>query len=110
MQTYLISCDLHNAPQENAALSKTIKELAECWARPLGATWYIRTDLDISEIEARIGDQLELEDCMLIQPVDEAAVTLNTTLRWFTPPTRHAAKRMSPRPPEPRVLQFAQAS
>ena len=109
MQTYLISCDLHNAPQENAGLSKAIKDLAESWARPLGSTWYVRTDLPISEIEDRIGGHLDLEDCMLIQPVDEAAVTLNTTLRWFSPRTKPATP-VPRRAVEHHVLSFARAS
>jgi len=108
MHTYMISCDLTTAPQENSGLLHAIKGMAQAWARPLEMTWYVRTVLDIAEVETRLGAQLELEDCVLIQPVNAEAAMLNTTLRWFSPRGK-AAPSPIPVLAEHRAARFAQA-
>ncbi len=83
MRTYLISYDLAEPATIKNILSTEIMELGKSWARPLASTWYVRSDEEQDVIEARLRDHLDIDDGLLIQPVREDAVMLNTGLRWF---------------------------
>ena len=83
MRTYLISYDLAEPATIKNILSSEIMELGKSWARPLANTWYVRSDEAQADIEAKLRDHLDIDDGLLIQPVREDAVMLNTGLRWF---------------------------
>ena len=83
MRTYLISYDLAEPATIKNILSTEIMELGKSWARPLASTWYVRCDEDQDVIEAKLRDHLDIDDGLLIQPVRDDAVMLNTGLRWF---------------------------
>ena len=83
MRTYLISYDLAEPATIKNILSSEIMELGQSWARPLANTWYVRSDEAQDVIEAKLRDHLDLDDGLLIQPVRDNAVMLNTGLRWL---------------------------
>jgi hypothetical protein len=83
MRTYVISYDLTNPYANRHVVAQAIMEAGEAWARPLESTWYIKTEDDSDEIEARLKDLLNDDDGLLIQPVRGQAAMANTTLRWF---------------------------
>lgn len=83
MRTYLISYDLAEPATIKNILSTEIMEIGQSWARPLANTWYVRCDEDQAQIEAKLRDHLDIDDGLLIQPVRDDAVMLNTGLRWF---------------------------
>ena len=83
MQTYLISYDLA-APQTNKhALASAIMMLGQSWARPLDQTWYMRADLDETDIDSVLRQLLGEDDGLLVQAVEQDAILANTQLRWF---------------------------
>ena len=83
MRTYLISYDVAKASDARHSIATEIMSLGQAWARPLENTWYVRADAGQDDIEGRLRWHLEGDDGLLIQPVREDAVMLNTGLRWF---------------------------
>jgi len=83
MRTLLISYDLANPFRNKHILAKEIMELGSRWARPLEQTWYVSTERDEVEVEARLSSILDSDDGLLIQAVSEEAVLSNTQVRWF---------------------------
>jgi hypothetical protein len=83
MRTLLISYDLAKPHRNKHVLAQEIMGLGSRWARPLEQTWYVSTDWDEIEIEAKLSGLLDSDDGMLIQAVNEEAVLSNTQLRWF---------------------------
>ena len=83
MRTYLIAYDVAKASAARHSLATEIMSLGQAWARPLEATWYVRAENPQDEIESRLRLHLDTDDGLLIQPVREDAVMLNTGLRWF---------------------------
>jgi hypothetical protein len=83
MRTLLISYDLAKPNRNKHVLAQEIMGLGTRWARPLEQTWYVSTDRDEIEIEAKLASILDADDGMLIQAVNEEAVLSNTQLRWF---------------------------
>lgn len=83
MRTLLISYDLARPHRNKHVLAQEIMGLGSRWARPLESTWYVTTDRDELDIEARLSGLLDSEDGMLIQAVSEEALLSNTQLRWF---------------------------
>ncbi|MEL6375482.1 MAG: hypothetical protein AAFR04_16115 [Pseudomonadota bacterium] len=81
--TYLISYDLAEPATVRNILASEIMDLGEAWARPLASTWYVRTDEAPAAIESRLREHLDVDDGLLMQPVNDAALMLNTALRWF---------------------------
>ena len=57
--------------------------LGQSWARPLAQTWYIRADLEESDIESVLGGLLDNDDGLIVQCVERDASLANTELRWF---------------------------
>jgi hypothetical protein len=89
MRTYLIAYDLAQPQLSRHALAGEIMRLGQSWARPLEQTWYVRSEADEGELEARLAWMLGAEDGLLIQAVEEEAILVNTRLRWFR--QRHEA-------------------
>lgn len=89
MRTYLIAYDLTQPQSSRHAIAGEIMRLGQSWARPLEQTWYVRSEADEGELEARLAWMLSAEDGLLIQAVEEEAVLVNTRLRWFR--QRHEA-------------------
>ena len=83
MRTLLISYDLARPHRNKHVLAQEIMGLGARWARPLEQTWYVSTERNEIEIEARLAGLLDTDDGMLIQAVSEEAVLSNTQLRWF---------------------------
>jgi hypothetical protein len=83
MRTLLISYDLAKPHRNKHVLAQEIMGLGARWARPLEQTWYVSTDRDELEVEAKLVGLLDADDGMLIQSVNEEAVLSNTQLRWF---------------------------
>lgn len=83
MRTLLISYDLAKPFRNKHILAQEIMGLGTRWARPLEQTWYVSTDRDEIELEARLSALLDTDDGLLIQAVSEEAVLSNTQLRWF---------------------------
>ena len=83
MRTLLISYDLARPHRNKHVLAQEIMGLGGRWARPLESTWYVTTDINEIEVEARLSGLLDSEDGLLIQAVSEEAVLSNTQLRWF---------------------------
>ena len=82
MRTYLISYDLGSDTARHR-IATEIMRLGQAWARPLAATWYLRTDAEEADLQRRLRPWLDTDDGLLIQAVREEAVLLNTALRWF---------------------------
>jgi len=82
MRTYLISYDLVEDRSRNR-LSSEIMRLGQSWARPLANTWYLRTEASEADLHRLLRPWLDADDGLLIQPVRDEAVLLNTALRWF---------------------------
>ena len=53
MRTYLISYDLAKPHRNQHVLAQVIMGLGDKWARPLANTWYVASDRDEIELEAR---------------------------------------------------------
>ena len=83
MRTLLISYDLAKPHRNKHILAQEIMGLGLRWARPLEQTWYVSTERDEIEVEARLATILDADDGLLIQAVSEEAVLSNTQLRWF---------------------------
>ncbi|MDZ4843221.1 MAG: hypothetical protein SH859_13935 [Hyphomicrobium aestuarii] len=83
MRTLLISYDLARPHRNKHVLAQEIMGLGGRWARPLECTWYVTTDRDEIEVEARLSGLLDSDDGLLIQAVSEEAVLSNTQMRWF---------------------------
>jgi hypothetical protein len=83
MRTLLISYDLAKPHRNKHVLAQEIMGLGARWARPLEQTWYVSTERDEIEVEARLSALLDSDDGMLIQAVQDEAVLSNTQLRWF---------------------------
>ncbi len=83
MRTFMIAYDLARPARHKHAMATIIMSLGTAWARPLEQTWYVRTDMEESEIETRLGPLLDDEDGMIVQAVDETGIMTNTQLRWF---------------------------
>ncbi|MGI9520972.1 MAG: hypothetical protein ACR2PG_04910 [Hyphomicrobiaceae bacterium] len=89
MRTFLISYDLVDAETNKAAITSAIMMLGASWARPLGQTWYIRADLNASDIESVLARLLHINDGLLVQVVEDEAIMSKTPLRWFRKRTKH---------------------
>jgi len=83
MRTLLISYDLAKPFRNKHILAQEIMGLGARWARPLEQTWYVSTERDEIEVEAKLSGILDTDDGLLIQAVNEEAVLSNTQLRWF---------------------------
>ena len=83
MRTLLISYDLAKPYRNQHVLAQEIMRIGARWARPLEQTWYVSTERDEIEVEARLANLLDSDDGMVIQAVTEDAVLSNTQLRWF---------------------------
>ena len=83
MRTLLISYDLAKPHRNKHVLAQEIMGLGVRWARPLEATWYVSTERDEIEVEAKLAALLDADDGMLIQAVSEEAVLSNAQVRWF---------------------------
>lgn len=83
MRTLLISYDLAKPHRNKHVLAQEIMGLGTRWARPLEQTWYISTERDEIEIEAKLAVLLDSDDGMVIQAVSEDAVLSNAQVRWF---------------------------
>jgi hypothetical protein len=83
MRTLLISYDLSKPHRNKHILAQEIMSLGARWARPLEQTWYVSTDCNEIEVEAKLASILDSDDGMVIQAVEEEAVLSNTQLRWF---------------------------
>lgn len=83
MRTFLVCYDLSEPVFNKADVVSTITMAATSWARPLENVWYVRSDCDQQEIEDRLRRVIGLDDGLVIQPVREEAVLMNTGLRWF---------------------------
>jgi hypothetical protein len=83
MRTLLISYDLAKPHRNKHVLAQEIMSIGARWARPLEQTWYVSTERDEIEVEAKLATLLETDDGMVIQAVSEDAVLSNTQLRWF---------------------------
>jgi hypothetical protein len=83
MRTLLISYDLSKPHRNKHVLAQEIMGLGVRWARPLEQTWYVSTERDEIEVEAKLSALLDADDGMLIQAVSEEAVLSNAQVRWF---------------------------
>ncbi len=83
MRTFLITYDLAHPDTARNRLATEIMQLGDAWARPLAATWYVRTSERRRAIEARLRPLLDTDDGLVIQEVEADAALLNTALRWF---------------------------
>ena len=83
MRTFLIAYDLAQPQLARHAIAAEIMRLGQSWARPLEQTWYIRSEADEGELDARLSWMLGPDDALLIQAVEENAFLMNTHLRWF---------------------------
>jgi hypothetical protein len=83
MRTFLIAYDLAKPHRNKHALASAIMALGQAWARPLEATWYVRAEMNETEIEARLQNLLDTDDGLLVQAVVEPASLTQTSLRWF---------------------------
>jgi hypothetical protein len=83
MRTFLIAYDLAQPQLAKHAIAAEIMRLGESWARPLEQTWYVRSEAEAGELDARLAWMLGPDDALLIQPVEETAILMNTHLRWF---------------------------
>jgi hypothetical protein len=83
MPTFLISYDLSQPAANKSAVTSAIMMLGASWARPLDQTWYIKADLEDSDIESVLGSLLGDDDGLLVQRVEHDAMLANTQLRWF---------------------------
>ncbi len=82
MRTFLISYDLVDDKARHR-ITGEIMRLGQAWARPLANTWYVRTEASESDLHRLLRPWLDADDGLLIQPVREEAVLLNTAIRWF---------------------------
>jgi hypothetical protein len=58
--------------------------LGQSWARPLEHTWFVRAEAQSEqEIEERLAVHLDMDDGLIVQPIQEDAILTNTALRWF---------------------------
>lgn len=120
MRTFLVSYDLANPATNRHALTTAIMMLGNTWARPLAQSWYIKTDLDETDVELVLAGLLADDDGLIIQCVRDEARLANTSLRWFKQrplPQDHidtnivAFPLISSAPPAPsNPLPFAEAS
>lgn len=83
MRTFLIAYDLARPNRNKHVLASTIMALGQAWARPLESTWYVKGDLDESDIERRLAGLLDTDDGLLVQAVETPAALAQTSLRWF---------------------------
>ncbi len=83
MRTLIISYDLAKPHVNKHVVAQAIMSLGKSWARPLDQTWYVKTKVRESAIEALLSSVLDSEDGLLIQSVKDDAVLTNTALRWF---------------------------
>lgn len=83
MRLFLISYDLARSIRNKHAIATAIMNLSQAWARPLETTWYVRTNASDDDIQAELAGLLDSEDGLIVQAVSEAALLVNTSLRWF---------------------------
>ena len=83
MRTYLISYDLAQPARNRHALTSAIMMLGASWARPLEQTWYIKSDLDETDIDSVLHGLIGDDDGLIVQCVRDEALLANTSLRWF---------------------------
>lgn len=83
MRTYLISYDLANPQDNRNAMTTAIMVLGQTWARPLDQTWYIKSELNETDIESVLLELLRDDDGLIVQEVQGKAIVANTALRWF---------------------------
>jgi hypothetical protein len=83
MRTFLISYDLASPNRNKHVLANAIMGLGRSWARPLEHTWFVRADINESDIEARLAMLLDTDDGLIVQAVAEIGALTNTSLRWF---------------------------
>jgi hypothetical protein len=83
MRTFIVSYDLSNPNRNKHVIATAIMSLGNAWARPLEQTWYVRTEVRESEIEARLAGLLDGDDGLVINEVQDEGRLTNTSLRWF---------------------------
>lgn len=83
MRSFLISYDLATPAHNRHAITSAIMMLGTTWARPLDQTWYIKADMDESDIQSLLGGLLGDDDGLIVQGVQDEAILSNTSLRWF---------------------------
>jgi hypothetical protein len=83
MRTFLIAYDLAKPNRNKHAVASAVMAIGSAWARPLDATWYVKTDMNETEIEQRLADLLDTDDGLLVQAVEAPALLAQTSLRWF---------------------------
>lgn len=83
MRTFLIAYDLARPHRNKHVLASMIMALGTAWARPLEHTWYVKGDIDETEIERRLAALLDEDDGLLVQAVEAPAALAQTSLRWF---------------------------
>ena len=83
MRLFLITYDLAKSSGNKHAIATAIMGLGQAWARPLETTWYVRAAKSLVEIQASLADMLDADDGLIVQAVNEDALLLNTSLRWF---------------------------
>jgi hypothetical protein len=83
MRTFLIAYDLAKPNRNKHVLASTIMALGTAWARPLDHTWYVKGDVDETEIERKLAGLLDEDDGLLVQCVESPAALAQTSLRWF---------------------------
>lgn len=83
MRLFLITYDLAKSSSNKHAIATAIMGLGQAWARPLETTWYVRAAKSLVEIQASLADMLDADDGLIVQAVNEDALLLNTSFRWF---------------------------
>jgi len=83
MRLFLICYDLARSSRNKHAMASAIMNLGQAWARPLETTWYVRANTSEDDIQTSLSDMLDSEDGLIVQAVNEEAVLVNTSLRWF---------------------------
>lgn len=83
MRTFLVSYDLAQPAANRHAITTAIMMLGTSWARPLEHAWYIRADLEETDIESVLFGLLGDDDGLIVQCVQDEARLSNTSLRWF---------------------------
>ena len=73
MRTFLISYDLARPNRNKHVLATAIMSLGQSWARPLEQTWYVRADVDETDIESRLAGLLDCDDGLIVQVVSDDA-------------------------------------
>ena len=84
MGTYLIACDGDGRVASLREIAAVVRQTGESWTRVLDAVWYVRSPDPIEVLAARFDGLLGEEDGLVIQPVAQDPMLLNTARRWFS--------------------------